>query len=449
MGDNKKIGFIEAFSIGVGGMVGGGIFAVLGLTILLAKGAAPVSFAIAGVIALITAYSYAKLSVRYPSEGGTIEFMVQAFGNGLFTSVVNNLMLVSYIIMLALYAFAFGSYGSALLMGTNVVWVHKLLAVGVIVVFATVNLFGAFMTGKTEDVMVLVKLVILILFAAVGMLSVHWSHLAFHEWRPIGSVVSGGLIIFLAYEGFELIANTARDIKDPASNLPKAYYASVLFVIVLYVVISIVAVGNLSFATAIHAKDYALAMAAKPFFGQIGFILIGIAALLSTASAINATLYGSGRTCYLIAKLGELPDNFEHRIKHGYEGMLIISLLGILFTLSFDLNNISVAGSLGFLTIFMLVNFANFKLYKETASNRLISGFGTLISAAAIFVLVGYNILHTPNSLLTSSIVILTVILFSVLYYRYKKGKHLSLFIDKMLQKEENARNAHADTSSF
>jgi len=98
---NKKIGFIEAFSLGVGGMVGGGIFAVLGLTISLAKGAAPVAFAVAGIIALVTAYSYVKLSLRYPSEGGTIEFIVQAYGNGLFASLVNTLMLISYVIMLA------------------------------------------------------------------------------------------------------------------------------------------------------------------------------------------------------------------------------------------------------------------------------------------------------------------------------------------------------------
>ena len=104
--ENKKIGFLEAFSIGVGGMVGGGIFAVLGLTIDLAKGAAPISFAIAGFIALVTVYSYVKLSLRYPSEGGTIEFIVQAFGNGMFSAFINTLMLVSYVIMISLYAMA-------------------------------------------------------------------------------------------------------------------------------------------------------------------------------------------------------------------------------------------------------------------------------------------------------------------------------------------------------
>jgi amino acid transporter len=147
----KKIGFVEAFSIGVGGMVGGGIFAVLGLTIAFSHDAAPIAFAIAGLIALVTVYSYVKLSLRYPCEGGTIEFIVQGFGYGIFAALVNNLMLISYVIMLALYAYAFGSYGSALFVGSDVIWLHKALAAGVIVIFTFVNLMGSFMTGKTED----------------------------------------------------------------------------------------------------------------------------------------------------------------------------------------------------------------------------------------------------------------------------------------------------------
>ena len=130
----KKLGFLDTFSIGVGGMIGGGIFAVLGLTISLAKGAAPIAFLIAGSIALITAYSYAKLSIKYPSEGGSIEYIVQAFGNNLFSSIANNLLLISYVIMLALYASAFGSYASALFLGKDIVWFHKVAASLVIII---------------------------------------------------------------------------------------------------------------------------------------------------------------------------------------------------------------------------------------------------------------------------------------------------------------------------
>jgi len=432
----KKIGFLEAFSIGVGGMVGGGIFAVLGLTIELAKGAAPVAFMVAGVIALITAYSYVKLSLRYPSEGGSIEFIVQAFGNGYFSSVINNLLLISYVIMLALYAYAFGSYGSALLVGSDVDWIHKSLAVGVIVLFMFINLLGALMTGKAEDIMVFAKLFILIVFAGVGTASINMSHMATTEWMPMTSVVTGGLMIFLAFEGFELIANTARDIENPEKNLPLAYYSSVIFVIILYVWIAMVTVGNLSFEEAKTAQDYVLAKAAEPFFGEVGFVIIGIAALLSTASAINATLYGSGRTSYLIAKHGELPHSFEKRIKNGYEGMVIVALLSIIFTTLFDINNISVAGSIGFLIVFTLVNYANLKLHKETKANRVIAGLGVFLGLVATLVLIGYNLIHSPQSLVTSGVVLLVVVVFTFLYYHLKESR-LSEFMDKRLEREE------------
>jgi len=434
---DKKIGFIEAFSIGVGGMVGGGIFAVLGLTISLSHGAAPVAFAIAGLIALVTVYSYVKLSLRYPSEGGTIEFIVQGFGNGLFSALVNNLMLISYVIMLALYAYAFGSYGSALFLGSDVAWLHKALAAGVIILFALVNLMGSFMTGKTEDVMVFIKLAILLVFVGAGFFTIDPSRLAPAAWTSPVSVVTGGLMIFLAYEGFELIANTARDIKDPEKNLPRAYYAAVIFVILLYIAVAAVAVGNVSLDEAQKAKDYVLAVAAEPFFGKTGFTVIAVAAMLSTASAINATLYGGGRVSYLIAKLGELPRTFDQKIKQGYEGMIIIALLSIIFATTFDLENISVAGSVGFLIIFSLVNLANFRLYRETGGNRFISGFGFLLSVTATLVLLGYNALHNPHALISSGIVVATVAIFSYIYYKIEKRDSLARFTDKHLLEQE------------
>lgn len=438
----KQIGFLEAFSIGVGGMVGGGIFAVLGLTIELARGAAPLAFAFAGLIALVTAYSYVKLSLRFPSEGGTIEYIVRAFGNGLFSSMVNTLMLMSYVVMMALYAYAFGGYGSALFLGKDVLWLHNTLAAGVIALFTVINLLGAVLTGRAEDMMVGIKLLILIVFAAAGWFGIDWQHMAVSQWESIPSIMTGGLIIFLAYEGFELIANTSRDIREPQKNLPMAYYTAVIFVIVLYVAIAAVAVGNLTFSEAQQAKDYALAEAAKPVFGETGFVLIGIAALLSTASAINATLYGGGRTGYLIAKLGQLPRAFETKVRSGYEGMILLGLMSIIFTLAFNLDNISVAGSLGFLIVFMLVNVANFRLHEQTGGNRLISGLGAVLCFVSTLTLLGYNALHYPAALANSGVLIAVTVLFTFIYSRF--NKKLSPFIDKRLEKEEGQKTANA-----
>ena len=429
----RKIGFLEAFSIGVGGMVGGGIFAVLGLTIDLAKGAAPIAFLIAGFIALITAYSYAKLSVKFPSEGGSIEYIVQAFGNNLFSAIANNLLLISYVIMLALYASAFGAYGSAMIFGEDVSWLHKFLAILVITIFTFINLLGAFLSGKAEDILVYTKVAILIIFIAIGFYTgTHYERLSPQMWEAPIKIITGGLIIFLAYEGFELIANAAKDVINPQKTLPRALYSSVIFVIILYVLIAIVTIINVDFQTAKKAQDYVLAIAAKPLLGNLGFTIIAIAAMISTASAINATIYGAGRAGYLIAKLGEIPKDFAKKIKNGYEGMIILGLLAIIFAISFNIENISIAGSFGFLVIFGLVNFANFKLRKITNSNAFIPILGTILCFGSAIILIGYNLKTNPLALQSSAWVVMSVFVITLIYN--KLGEKMKSILDEELR---------------
>ncbi len=430
---DKKIGFWEAYSIGVGGMIGGGIFAVLGLTLLLAKGAAPLSFLFAGLIALLTSYSYAKLSVRYPSEGGTVEFLVQGLGNNLLSAYLNTLLLASYIIMLALYAYAFGSYASALFFGHEIDLYKKLFIVFAISLFTFLNFLGAYISGKTEDLMVFLKVAILLLFSVLGFFTGDFSKLSPEHYESVIKIITGGLIIFLAYEGFELIANTAADIEDPEKNLPRAYYAAVLTTIFVYVLVAAVAVANLTYEEIVKYQDYALAVAAKPFLGDFGFILIGIAALLSTSSAINATLYGGARVSYLVAKLGALPKEFSRKIwKHGTEGLLVLGIVSILFAVFYNIENISIAGSLGFLIIFSAVNFVNFRLYKETRSNRWISFVAFVLCIVSIVVLIGYNAKHDPNNLQSSIVVLALTFLFELFYRAITKTK-IQLYIDPRL----------------
>ncbi len=434
---DKKIGFWEAYSIGVGGMIGGGIFAVLGLTILLAKGAAPIAFLFAGIIALLTAYSYAKLSIRYPSEGGTVEFLVQGLGNNLLSAYLNTLLLASYIIMLALYAYAFGSYASALFFGKEIMLYKKLFIAAVIALFTFLNFLGAYISGKSEDIMVFLKVAILLLFAVLGFFTGDFSKLSPQHYESIIKIMTGGLIIFLAYEGFELIANTAADIEEPQKNLPKAYYAAVITTIIVYVLVAIVAVANLTYEQVQKYSDFALAVAAKPFLGDFGFTLIGIAALLSTSSAINATLYGGARVSYLVAKTGGLPKEFTKRLwKQGSEGLLILAIVSIIFALSFNLENISIAGSLGFLIIFASVNYVNFKLYQETQSNRWISFIAFVLCIVSILVLIGYNYHHHPNNLKSSFVVLVVTFIFELLYRTFTTIR-LQAYVDPKLAKRE------------
>ncbi len=391
--ESKKIGLKEAISIGIGGMVGGGIFAVLGLAVSLGKGGTPISFLIAGIIALFTSYSYVKLSLTFPDRGGTVKFINKGFGKNVFSGGINNLLWISYIIMLSLYASAFGSYAPNLLQITSEKSIdfHIYLS-AIIVLAATINYYSIKVVGKIESYAVSIKLIILISFVFIGAYGLfgnpNLSQLAISNWETPLKLITAGMVIFVAYEGFELIANAAPDIENPKINIPKAYYYSVIFVIILYVVIAIITVGSLPFSKIATAQDYVLAEAAKPMLGKTGFTIITIAALISTFSAINASLYGGSRVSYEIAEDDELPHELTGILWNQPVGLLITAILTLLIANTLNLESISTAGSIGFLSIFAMVNYIGFKLSKELKAKKVIPLIGFLLSSIATIVLI-------------------------------------------------------------
>ena len=424
---NKKIGLLSVVSIGIGGMVGGGIFAVLGLSVQLAQGGAPIAFMIAGVVALITAYAYAQLSVTFPSRGGTVTFLNKAFGKGLFTGGLNLLLLLSYVVMLSLYSSAFGSYGATFFPENIRPIAEHFLISGIIIGITVINLMSADIIGSAESFIVGFKLIILLVFIVLGFPNIEFSNLAPSNWSNPLMLVAGGMIIFLAYEGFELMANTAEDVRDPERTLPRAYYTAVIFVIFLYVAIAAVTAGSLPVDQIVAAKDYALAAAAKPFMGNFGFILITIAALLSTTSAINATAYGTARISYIIARSGELPAALEKKIwNQPVEGLLITSALTLFVANLFDLSGISTMGSSGFLIIFAAVNLANARLHRQTKSRQWISLLGVIVCVAALVILLTQTARQNPQNLLV--VVVMVGLAFTIeLIYRQFTNRQIHL----------------------
>ena len=408
----KKIGLKEAISIGIGGMVGGGIFAVLGLAVSLAKGGTPIAFLFAGILALITSYSYVKLSIKYPDRGGTVKFINQGFGKSIFSGAINNLLWISYIIMLSLYASAFGSYAPNLLeLTANKGIDFHIYASAIIVIATSINYYSIAVVGKIESYAVIIKLIILISFIFIGAYGLvgnpNLNQLAVSSWESPVKLFAGGMVIFVAYEGFELIANAAPDIINPKKNIPKAYYFSVIFVVILYVVIAFVTVGSLPFLEIATAKEYVLAEAAKPMLGSVGFSVITIAALISTFSAINATLFGGSKVNYEIAQDDELPHHFLAIFWNQPIGLMITT-----------------AGSVGFLLIFSVVNVVGYKLSKETGSNKIIPLFGFVFCIIAVVILIIQQFKANLNGVLISIAIILLCFLIEWLYKRNKQRKN-------------------------
>ncbi|CAM1356036.1 amino acid transporter [Tenacibaculum discolor] len=390
---SKKIGLKEAISIGIGGMVGGGIFAVLGLAVLLAKGGTPIAFLLAGILALLTSYSYVNLSKKYPDRGGTVKFINQGFGRTIFSGAINNLLWVSYIVMLSLYASAFGSYAPNLWEITQNKTINFHIYASAIIIIATaINYYSIAVVGKIESYAVVIKLIILIGFIAIGAYGLignpNMAQLSISNWENPIKLFAGGMVIFVAYEGFELIANAAPDILNPEKNISKAYYYSVIFVIVLYIIIALVTVGSLPFNQIAKAQDYVLAEAAKPMLGQVGFTIITIAALISTFSAINASLYGGSKVNYEIAEDDELPHHFLAKFWNQPIGLLITAIATLVLVNTLNLESISTAGSVGFILIFGIVNYVGFKLSKETGANKIIPLLGCFLCVIALVILI-------------------------------------------------------------
>ncbi len=418
----RSIGLLGAISIGIGGMVGGGIFAVLGEAVSLAHSATMYAFLIAGIVALLTSYSYAKLSVVYQSQGGTVTFIDKAFNHNLLSGSANLMLWFSYLVTISLYAVAFASYGSTFFTETSSLLNHFLISTAIILP-AIINFVSASFVSKSETIIVAIKVILLVVVILSGASYVDTTRLELPNTFEPFSVVVAGMIIFVAYEGFELIANTAQEIKEAEKNLPRAFYSSVVLVIILYILIAIICVGTVPEAEILQAKDYALAIAAKPALGEVGFIIVATAALLATFSAINATIYGNARLSYIIAVEGELP-NFLTKEKREIPFMGIVVTLGLslLLSNSIDLDSIAIIGSASFLLIFFIVNLSAFKLRKEIKANVLVLILSIIFTFLALLTLLFHTYYSNPKAVIMFASFMVISFIFEFLYGRLVRG---------------------------
>lgn len=423
---------VGAVAIGIGGMVGGGIFAVLGVAAEQAGGATPLAFAIAGIVAGLTAYSYTKLSVAYPNGGGTVHFIDQVFGREAVTGTINVVLWAGYIATTALYASAFGNYGASLLPGDleSSGAAFRVLAVVGIAIPWLINLAAASLVSRTEGIVVGIKMTILLVVVAAGIPSTDAASIAPSTWSSPVGIVAAGMLVFVAYEGFELISNASADIDRPARNLPLAYGLSVGIVVVLYVLISAVVVGSLSASEIQAAADYALAEAASTSLGRAGFTLVGVSALLATFSAINATLYGAARLSFTIASEGELPKVFERRTWHQPIGLHVTAAVGLAIAVGLNVSSISGLSSLIFLAVFAFVNVAAVRADADAGVNRFVSGAGALAAAASFVVLAADNVRNDTVSVVVFVLLVGTAMVAEVALFHRTRVQRIGEGLD-------------------
>lgn len=368
----------------IGGMIGGGIFTVLGVTVDLAGHLAFGCFVLGGAIALVTARSYAVLSLRAGRSGGPFQYLhdVGATELGALTAW---LLILGYVIALSVYAFTFGHYLANVLGATELV--ARVASVAVLVAFFGINLRGVSASALTEDAVVLIKLVVLCTIAAVGVSHFSADRLAPLADRGVSGLFAGAASVFVAYEGFELLVYDYDDIEEPRRTLPRALYLSVTVVIAIYVLVAVGSQMLVPDDLIVSQKEVAFATAGGEAFGSVGRWIATLGALLATCSAINATLFSSARQMRDLARANELPLTLE-RETHGLPvaALAMLTVLGSAFAMLPGIQQVLAFGSATFLAVFALVNLLGARV-ATTWPPRILAGCGSAACVAAILVL--------------------------------------------------------------
>jgi amino acid transporter len=393
---SEKMGLKSAVLMGLGGMIGAGIFVLLGQAGAIAGSAVWISFLVAGTIALLTGYSYGKLGARYPSSGGVVEFLTQGYGVGVFSGAVSILFYLAQVITISMLAVSFGIYGAPLLFGPGASQISiSLLGSGLLVVITLVNFVGSKMVTRAESLIVGINVIILMVFTVPALTQVQPHLIAVSTYPPAQLILNSLGLTFFAFTGFGVIANTAEDIEDPKKNLPKAMMLSIGIVMILYVAIAIAVFGTLPVDKVVAAKNTALAVAAEPILGRMGFVLVSLSAMLATASAINANLYGTTNQTYLLAKNGELPKGFGRRMwKQGTEGLAITTVVALILANTLDLTAIASLATITILIVYLLVNVGHLRLIRETGARRVI----VLLAALTCLATLGLFLYHVYST---------------------------------------------------
>ncbi len=412
-----SLGLIELIAIALGGMVGGGIFTVLGISVSLIGVFTPLAISIGGIIALLAAYSYIKLGVFYKTEGATYSFYKKVYPSSPFAaSLIGWWVMFGYISTLALYAYTFASYAISGFDFANNEWIRKLTAGLIILTFTIINLWSVKGMGKIEDLMVYTKLIILtiISFVLINNSQTTLPILIQNNQTPeLLSILIVASLTFVAYEGFQLVINAVNEMQSPEKNIPRAIYSAIFLAILIYVVIALGAILAIPFEDITKNKEYALAAGAGKMLGHWGTDLVIAGALLATSGAISGTLFGASRQMAVIAQDGYMPRLLAKRHQQiPVYSIICMALLAFLLVLAGNLQVILEFGSVTFLLVSLLMASANHKVRHLTQSSAwltIASVFGLGLGACLI---IYYELVHQPEQLIfiVSLYLILTLI---------------------------------------
>ena len=394
----KKLSLLGSVSLGTGVMIGAGIFVLMGQIAELVGGLFPLAFLVGAVVVGFSAYSYVKFSNAYPSSGGVAMFMRKAYGPGTVAGTFSLLMYVSMVIAESLVARTFGSYTLRLFDVDNTATLVPMLGVLLIAVAYVVNISGNIVIERTANLTAVIKIVGIVVLAVAGLAVAGLPSI--ENWGRTDQVAAtGGVFNFvaalalaiLAFKGFTTITNQGADILDPHRNLGRSIILSILICTVIYTILALSVASSLSIEEVITAKDYALAAAARPVFGEMGLLFTVLLAIVATISGLIASVFSASRMLAMLSNMKQLP-----RLYRGFKNpaLLLTVALAIALTVLFDLTRIASIGAIFYLTMDIAIHWGLFRhLLKETKATPIIPVIAMLLDVVILgaFLLLKYE----------------------------------------------------------
>jgi amino acid transporter/nucleotide-binding universal stress UspA family protein len=393
---SRDLSVFDATMIGVGAMIGAGIFVLTGHAAGAAGPAFLVAFLLNGMVTLFTAASYAELGSAYPEAGGGYLWIKEGLSplSGFLSGWMS---WFAHSSACGLYALGFGSYATDLLHNSGITVqgikpesLAVLLGIAIAIVFAFINYLGSSETGMIGNIVTMTKVLILAIFAAFGLVALfrlpHWTH-NFAPFAPKGliGIISAMGLTTIAFQGYEVIAQCGEEVENPKRNLPMAIFAAIGIVVVTYLAVGFVALGAIDLSKLpsdvmaslpaeidttwkflAHFEETAMVKAARQVMPFGAYVLL-FAGLVSTMSALNATIYSSSRVSFAMGRDRNLPPAFgkiDPRRRTPAVAIFISGGLVILMVTSLPIKDVASAADIMFLMLFAMVNLTVIRLRK-------------------------------------------------------------------------------------
>ena len=378
---SRDLGLFSITMIGVGGMIGAGIFVLTGIAAGVAGPALVLTFLLNGIVTTFTAMSYAELGSAFPECGGGYLWVKEGLG-GAQGFLAGWMSWFAHAVAGSLYALAFGRFTGELwmragmpTMGLPVERLTLAFMTLIIIIFTAINYRGASETGMIGNIVTMAKVAILLLFVGFGILAMlrtdAWVTRFTDGFMPNGFhgvLVAMGLT-FIAFEGYEIIAQSGEEVVNPSRNIPRAILLSIAIAVVVYLLVGTVAIGATRAPEGLKAyqylgqqKEVAIVEVARQVFPLgIGAVVLLFSGVASTMSALNATTYSSSRVAFAMGRDHNLPEIFAriHRQRHTpHWAVLFSGVLMIAMAWSLPIEHVAAAADVMFLLLFFQVNVA-------------------------------------------------------------------------------------------